>query len=635
MNVDYQEIGLKVGLEIHQQLDTRHKLFCSCPTQLSENPDARFTRLLRPTQSELGQVDQAALFEFKKGRTIEYEAPDEASCLVEMDEEPPHRLNEEAIDIALTVALLTGSKPVDEIHVMRKIVIDGSNTTGFQRTCVVSLGGAVGKNEKIGIQHVSIEEDAARKIVESEQVSTYRIDRLGIPLIEIATAPSIKSPQQAEEVALEIGRLLRATGRVKRGLGTIRQDLNISTKRGALIEIKGVQQLDLIAEIVEGEVARQLSLLKVKEELEARTLRDKDLTEQFHEVSDIFAKTQSKVLTSAIKKGGIVLAVLLPKFAGLLGKELQKGVRLGTEMAQRAMFWGGVGGIFHTDELPNYGISSSEVQELRKRMKAQEEDAVVFVADIKDKTDQALKGVVERVRECLKGVPEETRAARDDGTTRYMRPRPGAARMYPETDVPPVAITQNRLCILQKNLPPMPEDIVNQLMQTHQINKKLAEQLVDSDCLPLFENIAQNTRIAPSFLATTLTEVVKSLRREGVPIDTLTDDKVMEVFKAVDSNVTAKEAVPELLKWLAQKPESSVGEAVEKLGLGMIDEDELRRRINTLIDKNLELLKHQGEASAGKLMNLIMGEVRGKVEAKKVNAVLREEIAKRLGKLGQ
>lgn len=635
MNVDYQEVGLKVGLEIHQQLDTRHKLFCSCPTELSENPDTRFIRVLRPTQSELGQVDQAALFEFKKGRTIEYEAPEGASCLVEMDEEPPHRLNEEAIDIALTVALLTDSKPVDEIHVMRKTVIDGSNTTGFQRTCVVSLGGSIGKSEKIGIQHVSVEEDAARKIVESDQVSTYRIDRLGIPLIEIATAPSIKSPQQAEEVALEIGRLLRATGRVKRGLGTIRQDLNISTKHGALIEIKGVQQLDLIAEIVEGEVVRQLSLLNVKQELEARGLRDKDLTEQFHEVSDVFAKTQSKVLTSAIKKGGIVLAVLLPRFAGLLGKELQKGVRLGTEMAQRAMFWGGVGGIFHTDELPNYGISSSEVQELRKRMKASEEDAVVFVADIQERTNQALKAVVERARECLKGVPEETRAARDDGTTRYMRPRPGAARMYPETDVPPVVITQDMLSMLQRNLPPMPEDIANQLIQTYQINKKLAVQLVDSDYLPLFEEIARNTKIAPSFLATTLTEVVKSLRREGVPTDTLTDDKIAEVFKAVDSNLTAKEAVPELLKWLAQKPESSIREAVEKLGLGMIDEDELRRRINTLIDRNLKLLNQQGEASAGKLMNMIMAEVRGKVEAKKVDAVLGEEIAKRLGKLGR
>lgn len=629
MNLDYQEIGLRVGLEIHQQLDTEHKLFCGCPTRLSERPGVRFIRILRPTQSELGQVDQAALFEFKKGRKIEYEASSDTSCLVEMDEEPPHRLNEEAIDTALTVSLLMNSKPVDEIHVMRKIVIDGSNTTGFQRTCVVSLGGSVGR-EKIGIQHVSVEEDAARKTGETEQTSNYSIDRLGIPLIEIATAPSIRSPQEAEEVALEIGRLLRATRRVKRGIGTIRQDLNVSTRQGALVEIKGVQRLNLIAEIVEGEVARQISLLKIRRELEARGLEEEDLREEFHDVSSLFAETESKVLTAALKRGGVVLAALLPKFGGLVGMELHKGVRLGTEMAQRAIFWGGVGGIFHTDELPNYGVSQREVQELRERLNASGGDAVVLVADSKEKAQEALRAVFDRARECLLGVPEETRAANDDGTTRYMRPRPGAARMYPETDVPPVPVTEERLARIKMNLPPMPEDLVNQLIQTYKINRKLAEQLADSDYLQLFEDLAGRTKVATSFLATTLTEVVKSLGREGVPVDNLSCEKITEVFGAVDSNLTAKEAVPDLLKWLAQRPESNVQEAVEKLGLAMLTETELRTKINTLLDKNVELLKERGEVSTGKLMNMIMAEVRGRVEAKKVDELLKEEVAKRL-----
>jgi glutamyl-tRNA(Gln) amidotransferase subunit E len=634
VSVNPKEIGLKVGLEIHQQLDTKHKLFCSCPTELSDEQGVRLIRMLRPTQSELGEVDQAALFEFKKARVIEYEAPEQASCLVEMDEEPPHRLNEEAIDIALTVALLVGSKPVDEIHVMRKTVIDGSNTTGFQRTCVVSIGGSVGGKEKIGIQHISVEEDAARKIKESKDTSTYRIDRLGIPLIEIATTPSISSPEQAEEVALEIGRLLRATGRVKRGIGTIRQDLNVSTRHGALIEIKGVQQLDLIAEVVEGEVARQHSLLKLKEELESRGLSEGDLKEQFHDVSDVFSRTGSKVLASAIQRGGVVLAVNLPRFAGLVGKELQKGVRLGTEMAHRAVFWGGVGGIFHTDELPDYGISASEVQELRRRTGASEVDAVVFVADTQERASQALRAVVERARECLRGVPEETRAAREDGTTRYMRPRPGAARMYPETDVPPLVITEERLAMLQRNLPPLPGEVAAQLMQTYKINKKLADQLLDSGYLLLFQDLARSTRISASFLATILTEVVKSLQREGVQVNALTDSKMAEVFRAVDSGLTAKEAVPELLKWLAENPDSTVDDAVEKLGLSMIDEEELKRRISTLLDRNRELLQEHGQASAGRLMNMIMAEVRGRVEPAKVDALLKEEIKRRVGRNG-
>jgi glutamyl-tRNA(Gln) amidotransferase subunit E len=631
-NINYQEIGLKVGLEIHQQLDTEHKLFCNCPTELSENVSTKFLRILRPTQSELGQIDRAALFEFKKERTIEYEASNDTSCLVEMDEEPPHRLNEKAIDTALTMSILMDSKPVDEIHVMRKMVIDGSNTTGFQRTCVVSLGGAVGKGKKIGIQHVSVEEDAARKMGESGQISDYRIDRLGIPLIEIATAPSINTPQEAEEVALEIGRLLRATGRVKRGLGTIRQDLNISTSKGSLIEVKGVQKLDLIAEIVENEVSRQVSLLKIRDELTERKLQENDLSEEFREVSSVFTETASKVLSSTLKRGGIVLAVGLPKFGGLLGRELQKGVRLGTEMAQRAMYWGGVGGIFHTDELPNYGITQDEVQELRKRLGVTEQDAVVLVANSKDRASEALKAVVERARECLCGVPEETRAANDDGTTRYMRPRPGAARMYPETDVPPVAVTEERLSMLGANLPPMPETIVKDLIQTYQINKKLAEQLVDSDHLQTFKSIAASSKVGASFIATILTETIKSLGREGVPVETLSDEKITEVFQAVDSNLTAKESVQDLLKWLAEKPESNLKEAIEKMDLGMMAESELRARICALLDKNADLVKQQGEASTGRLMNMIMADVRGKVEAKKVSEVLREEMKKRLGK---
>ncbi|MBS7623539.1 Glu-tRNA(Gln) amidotransferase subunit GatE [Candidatus Bathyarchaeota archaeon] len=632
LSVNPQEIGLKVGLEIHQQLDTKHKLFCSCPTELSDDQGKRLIRMLRPTQSELGEVDEAALFEFRKARVIEYEAPEQASCLVEMDEEPPHRLNEEAIDIALTVALLLGSKPVDEVHVMRKTVIDGSNTTGFQRTCVVSIGGSVGG--KIGIQHISVEEDAARKIKESGGTSTYRIDRLGIPLIEIATAPSISSPEEAEEVALEIGRLLRATGRVKRGLGTIRQDLNVSTRDGALIEIKGVQQLDLIAEVVKGEVARQLSLLKVKEELKSRGLEEEDLRDVFHDVTDVFSGTASRVLASAIQRGGLVLAVKLPRFAGLVGMELQKGVRLGTEMAHRAVFWGGVGGIFHTDELPNYGISASEVQELRRRTGAAEDDAVVFIADTQERASQALKAVVERARECLRGVPEETRAAREDGTTRYMRPRPGAARMYPETDVPPLVITEERLAMLQRNLPPLPGEVAAQLMQTYKINRKLAEQLLDSGYLLLFQDLARTTRISASFIATILTEVLKSLQREGVQVEALTDSRMMEVFRAVDSGLTAKEAVPEILKWLAERPESTVNEAVEKLGVSMMGEEELKRRISMLLDRNQTLLQEHGQASAGRLMNMIMAEVRGRAEPAYVDAILKEEIKRRVGRGG-
>ena len=294
MKIDYSEVGLKVGLEIHQQLDTSHKLFCSCRPQLfKDEPEITFLRRLRPTQSELGQIDPAAYFEFQKGAKILYEANEATSCLVEMDEEPPHDLNMEAVEIALIVALMLNAKPVDEIHVMRKTVIDGSNTTGFQRTCIVALNGELDiKGKKIPIQHIAVEEDAARIMGREGSTVRYRIDRLGIPLIEVTTGPVIYSPKEAEEVAFAIGRILRATGKVKRGLGTIRQDLNISIKQGALIEVKGVQELELLPVVIENEVKRQLNLLKIRDELKARGLKEEDIKEEFVEVSEIFKETK-------------------------------------------------------------------------------------------------------------------------------------------------------------------------------------------------------------------------------------------------------------------------------------------------------------------------------------------------------
>jgi len=413
LEIDYDKLGLKVGLEIHQQLDTSAKLFCKCKPELfKEEPEITFLRKLRPTQSELGQIDPAAYFEFQKGVKILYEANKATSCLVEMDEEPPHPLNMEAVEIALTVALMIKAKPVDETRVMRKTVIDGSNTTGFQRTCVVALNGVVRVGEKIvPIEHVSLEEDAARKMGEEEgNIIRYRIDRLGIPLIEVTTAPVINSPKEAGEIALAIGTILRATGRVKRGLGTIRQDINISIPNGALIEIKGLQELELLPLVVEYEVQRQLNLIKISEELKKGGVKGEEIKEEFFDVTDVFKQTKCKVIRKALDKKQQVLALKLPKFKVFLKRELMPNFRLGTEMADRARFWGKVGGIFHTDELPAYGITAEEIEELRKATEAKEQDAIVFVADSPENSKDALKAVIERTHEAIKGVPEETRA---------------------------------------------------------------------------------------------------------------------------------------------------------------------------------------------------------------------------------
>ena len=270
--MDYKKLGLTVGIEIHQELDTEHKLFCNCPPKINKDePDFTFTRKLRPAQSELGEIDPAALFEFLKGKRIIYQADYDSSCLVEMDEEPPGPMDSEALDIGFQFALLTKGTPVDEVQIMRKTVVDGSNTGGFQRTSVISLGGEVETGGKTyRLEQVAIEEDAARKIEEDGDTITYRLDRLGIPLIEITTGPDMHNPKEVYAVAARIGSILRAIGRVRRGLGTIRQDINVSIMNGAIIEVKGAQDLGMIETIVEYEAQRQATLMEIAETLKIR-----------------------------------------------------------------------------------------------------------------------------------------------------------------------------------------------------------------------------------------------------------------------------------------------------------------------------------------------------------------------------
>ena len=628
MSSKYSKIGFKAGLEIHQQLDTREKLFCSCePKLFKEEPEFTFMRRLRPTQSELGQVDSAALFAFQKETKILYEANNDTVCLVEMDEEPPHDLNREAVEICLIASLMMKAKPVDEIHVMRKTVIDGSNTTGFQRTCVVALNGEIDiKGKKVAIQQVSLEEDAARKTGKDGQLLRYRIDRLGIPLIEVTTAPVIYSPEEAKETAFAIGRILRATRRVRRGLGTIRQDVNVSIRDGALIEIKGVQELELVSQVIENEVQRQLSLLEIRDELKKRGVKEADIIADFVDVTSIFKQTKCKVIAKAIKQNKPVLAVRLPGFAELLKKELATGMRLGAELAGMARFWGRVGGIFHTDEMPAYGVTDEELNHLGKLLKTGSLDAVVFVADTLENATDALKAVVERAKVALKGVPEETRSANPDGSTKYMRPRPGAARMYPETDVPPIQVTKEYIAELGNRLPELPEQLMKRLMEEYKLNQKLAKQILNSEHLDLFESLAKNTEVSSTVIAVAFTETLKALKRDGIKIEAITDEQFRELFRLIGSGKTAKESIPEILTWLADNEDALVEDALESLGLSMLSRKELEELVDEVIEKNSEFIEQRGKGAFGPLMGIIMKKARGRVKAEVVNEILKKRL---------
>ncbi|MBN1682208.1 Glu-tRNA(Gln) amidotransferase subunit GatE [Candidatus Bathyarchaeota archaeon] len=626
--MNYEKLGLKCGIEIHQELATKHKLFCKCPPKLStKEPEFTFTRRLRPSQSELGEIDPAALFEFMKGKVIQYEGDRETTCLVEMDEEPPGDLDSEALNISLKFALMVGSLPIDEIWIMRKTVVDGSNTGGFQRTSVIALGGMIEVDGKLyNLNQICLEEDAARNVGESENQVNYRLDRLGIPLMEITTAPEMYTPKEVQAVAKRIGSILRATGQVRRGLGTIRQDINISLTGGPVIEIKGVQALEMIPTIVDYEVSRQSVLMEIRDELLKRNLLKENIIENFNNVTDLFKTTNSKIIQNAIRADGVVLALKVPGFSGLIGRELCPNRRFGTELSDYAKFYGGLKGIFHTDELPAYNITSDEVKKLRNEVNAKESDAIIIVADEIEKSQKALKAIVSRIQDAFNGVPLETRSANPDGTTRFTRPRPGAARMYPETDIKPITILQEKIKKLKKNLPEMPEIKLKRYQNDYNLNEKLAKQIVDSDYVSLFGELVTIYPSLSTLISVTLTEDFKKLQRDGIPIENLSDDTIKEVFKMLYEGETVKESLVSIFTWLANNSENSPKDALKTLGLELLDIEELKQIIDIKLSSNVELIKKMGEKASGPIMGIIMNEIRGRVNINVVQDMIKEKI---------
>ncbi|MDV3104438.1 Glu-tRNA(Gln) amidotransferase subunit GatE [Thermococcus waiotapuensis] len=619
---DYEKLGLKVGLEIHRQLDTK-KLFSPVPSELTEKVDFSFERRLRPTMSEMGKIDPAALEEFKKGSKYIYEGNYGLTDLVYMDEEPPRGPDREALEVSLQIAYLLNAKPVDEVHFMRKIVIDGSNVSGFQRTAIVAVDGKVETPwGSVGIPTVCLEEDACRIVEREGKEAIYRVDRLGIPLVEISTTPDIHHPEQAKVVAKYIGDALRATRKVKRGLGTIRQDLNVSIRGGARVEIKGVQELDMIPLIIEREVERQVNLLRIRDELRERGVKAEDIKEEFYDVTEVFQSTGSKIIAGAIKNGGKVLAVKLPGFRGLIGREIQPGRRLGTEMADRARKY--VKGIFHIDELPNYGITEKEVNAIIERLSLGEKDAFVLVAAEVETARKALAEVVKRAKEALEGVPEETRRALQDGNTQYMRPLPGKARMYPETDIPPIFLPREYKEKIRANLPELPQERVERFIREYQIDRSLAETLVNEERDELFEELVKKGA-KPSLVASILVVVLKGLKSE-VPIENITEEHIREAFELYLEGKIAKEAFEEIFKELAKNPEKTAQMVAEEKGLTLLSEEEVEKIIDEVIQQNLEVIKAKGMDAMGMIMGRAMAKLRGRADGKLVNSLVRKKI---------
>jgi glutamyl-tRNA(Gln) amidotransferase subunit E len=614
--MDYKKAGLVAGIEIHQQLDTAEKLFCHCPTALRETAEhnGEFSRFLRATVSEMGEIDRAAKEEMKHDRRFRYYTYD-TTCLVENDEEPPAPMNDEALSVCLTLGKMFGMTPVPQVHTMRKLVIDGSNTSGFQRTALVALSGTLPNGGQI--ETICLEEEAAQRVKDD----CFSLDRLGIPLIEITTSPCMHTPEDVQKVAEYIGMVLRSTGKVKRGIGTIRQDVNISIAQGARVEIKGVQELDLIAEVVRREVQRQQSLLAIRDELKDRGASVDDASAQ--DITALFRDTKSTVLKKAKK----IHAIVLKGFAGLVGREIQPERRLGSEMSDYAKKCG-VGGIFHTDELPAYGVTAEEVALLRNHMNAGEEDCVIIVAGASEKRAScAISQVITRATIALsdKPVPEETRKMLESGSTAYMRPLPGAARMYPETDVLPVVIDDARWNAI--TVPELLTTRAERYMKEYEIDRPYALKLAGSEKLPLFER-AVNEGIQPKLATFTILSTSTELRRDGVDIRKIPDDAYLAAWHAVNGGRAAKEAIPEILRSVAA---GSTVEEVLKKQAPSVSREELEVIVRKIIRDRSDFVAQKGKAALGPLMGVVMAEVRGSVDGKLVSEVLKKEIEKALG----
>lgn len=509
---------------------------------------------------------------------------------------------------------------------MRKTVIDGSNTSGFQRTALIATGGTLDVDGgDVGIWTMALEEDSARKLEGEAAVVTYTLDRLGIPLLEVATAPDILDPQHAQRAAARIGALLRATGRVKRGLGTIRQDLNVSVGVGARVEVKGAQDLRAVPRIIEAECRRQLWMHHVAEELKSRGVTaDTGSIELPQDVTTALAQSQANTVKQAVAKGAKVLVVRLPHFSGLLAGATKDGPRLGRELADHAKVAAGVKGIFHSDELPAFGITQAEVDAARVLLGCGPADAFVLCVETQEVAARALQAVRLRAAMALHPAIQEVRAVQPDDSTRFMRPMPGAARMYPETDVPPIAVPAAKWADVRAHLPPKPEEKVALFVKSHGISKDIAQQLVADGMEAEFEALVDAGAEGP-VAARVLLQYLPTLGHPDALLHHLP-----ALFAALRANRFAKEAIPDILRALdggAKDFEAALGAT----GGGALDADAVDTIIANVLSGRADFVKARGMAAMGPLMGPVMQELRGKADGQLISARLKaalERLAK-------
>ncbi|MCL4381153.1 Glu-tRNA(Gln) amidotransferase subunit GatE [Candidatus Marsarchaeota archaeon] len=570
MNSEYcKEIGFLCGLEIHQRLDTERKLFCSCSSKVEEDRGiGSVFRFQRAVSGERGLTDVSAEFEETKNRKFVYALESAHSCLVDIDEEPPHELDAGALRSALALARSLGMKIFNELQIMRKVIVDGSNPGAFQRTIMVGDSGMLDMGSfKINIPSMFLEEESSGIISSSAESIIYDTSRLGIPLIEIDTDFHIPTPQDVKEVALRIGKLLRISGFSQRGIGSIRQDVNVSIRGGARVEIKGFQDIGNMDKFIENEILRQQNILKINNMIKnarASLSEPKDITH-------IFAEAKSPLINFQLSRKGIVIGMRLANFKGVLGTEVNSERRFGTEVSDYAKI-GGVNGIIHGDEgIDKYGFSEVEARAIRDELGIDGNDSFIIVAGMKRNCENAIRFARMRLEYALSGrIPEETRGVSnaDLFTTKFLRPVPGSARMYPETDLRTVRITQAMLEDADANAPCIEKE--EESLKAQIKSSGLREQMMMSPRYGLYKLAVSSTDISPEVVANVLVQKFTELRRAGYYVEKIPEEKIVEIFRLYADSKITKQAIDELLKE-SSKTNESISQIVLRKSLMKLD----------------------------------------------------------------
>lgn len=642
--IDYAEVGLIAGLEVHQQLLTDSKMFCRCPAGLyTTEHDGHVLRHMRPTLSELGEYDGTALMEFKSKKNIIYLLNKKNVCTYEMDDTPPFLMNEQALDVAIEQCLMLGCDIVDEVHVSRKQYLDGSIPTGFQRTAIVGVNGKLPfRGRTLTVTQVSVEEDSCREVSDKGHLIVWRTDRLGMPLIETVTGPDLRTPEEVEAAILLVGRVCRSTGHVRVGIGASRQDVNVSVRGGRRVEIKGVPQAWWAPALVHGEAVRQVNLLKLRDELKGRGFRRvEDLIIQHENVTELFAGSlwaqlhrenwaryvQEEGLRPGLELGEgpfCVRAVKLPGLAGTLRWPTQPHHTFAHEVAGRVRVISGLDQppvILHTEEWPDTTDAQRELKRLRTKLDCGPNDSVVVVWGPEEDTVTAANEIRLRYVDALDGIPNETRQPFSDGSTDFERILPGPDRMYPDTDSPPIRVVRERVQGLRDALAPPPWEREDRyatagipLNTIYYLIRRNGAALVDK----VVEECGAELRYACFFFG----EKLKGLRRSGVLVDAIGADRWCELFSLFSERGTLSEAWKLLVERMAEEPDMPVARIVEEVGLNESNEGWEQLVHDTVQSTGPDHDDQRLERRVRFYMGRVMDRLRGRVPAHEVVKVL-------------